>query len=72
MVEKEVYLRWRDDPCTAELYKEVNAAVEELVSRLVTDLEATEKQTAYIRGGIKGMIEVLEWKPTLVEEEEDA
>lgn len=71
MVEKEVYLRWRDDPCTKELLGDISKTIEELVSRLVTDSNSTEKQDAFFRGSIRALIEIGEWKPDLVEETDE-
>jgi hypothetical protein len=68
MVEKEVYLRWRDDPCTKEMHRDLGKLIEELVSSVVTNYDSTEKRDAYLKGWIKALVEISEWTPTLKEE----
>jgi hypothetical protein len=70
-IEKSDYVDWRENSVTQAYRKAIQEAVETLVGRLVSSQDSDYAQDQYLRGWVRGMVEVLEWEPEFTEETQD-
>ncbi len=69
MVFKEEFLLWQQSESTSELKNNINDQIANLAAEIVNRSEPDGNRDMFIRGVIKGLVSVLEWKPDFVEVE---
>lgn len=69
MVNKADYIQWRDGEVTKQLFKDATEAIETSAAELLArELPNIDRDT-FLRGYIKGLGEILTWRPEFPEEE---
>ncbi len=69
MAFKEEFLLWQQSEITAELKNNINDQIANLAAEIVNRDAPSGDRDMFVRGVIKGLVSVLEWKPTFVEVE---
>lgn len=71
LITKEQFNRWKSDPCTLELKKQlVTSILQELDNPLPSTIEQTVIASHQREGAISLCVELMNWQPELVEEAE--
>lgn len=71
MVNKSDYIQWRDSSLTKELFENLREAVEIVASEILTREDYNSDRDQFLKGYIKGIDQVLGWRPEFIEENRD-
>lgn len=71
MVNKSDYIQWRDNGLTKELFENLREAVEIVASEILTREDYNSDRDQFLKGYIKGIDQVLSWRPEFIEENRD-
>lgn len=71
MVNKSDFIQWRDSALTKELFENLREAVEMVASEILTREDYNSDRDQFLKGYIKGIDQVLSWRPEFVEENRD-
>jgi len=70
MLTKSEWVGWKNDKCYRELDAVLREAIGTYGAELVNREVSNPDRDMFVRGAIKALIEVMEWEPELVPEEE--
>lgn len=71
MVNKSDFIQWRDGEITKELFNNLREAVEIVASEILTREDYNSDRDQFLKGYIKGIDQVLSWRPDFIEENRD-
>ena len=71
MIQKENYIRWKNDSITQELFAVVREQLGVLAAELINREEPNGTRDTLVRGIMKGMMAVTEWEPEFAPEESE-
>jgi len=71
MVQKENFIRWKNDSITQELHAVVREQLGILAAELVNRDEPNANRDMLVRGIMKGMMAVTEWEPEFAPEDSE-
>lgn len=71
MVNKSDFIQWRDGEITKELFDNLREAVEIVASEILTREDYNSDRDQFLKGYIKGIDQVLSWRPDFIEENRD-
>ena len=68
---KSDYIQWRDSSETQELFNELREAAEGVAAEVLTREEYNNDRDQFLKGFLKAITLILEWRPEFAEENRD-
>jgi hypothetical protein len=68
---KDDFLVWLENPCTEAFRKDLKDEIDKIIADLIASAGRSQLNDTYKRGAIDGLKWLVEWQPTVEQEEED-
>ncbi len=72
MLSKADYIAWRDSKETQEMLADAKEALESAASEMLSREDSHRDRDQFLKGFIKGLEQVMTWRPEFTEEQQDA